>query len=210
MTLVEGEDATDHHGHGTHVASTIAGSGAASQGRYRGVAPDATLLAGKVCDSGGWCQESSVVAGMRWAAEQGADVVNLSLGYPDTAETDPLEQAVQELTARHGTLFVVAAGNDGQDRSVGSPASAPAALAVGAVDDQNAMANFSSRGPRIGDAGLKPEITAPGVDITAARALEGGYVAMSGTSMATPHVAGRRRSWPACGPTGARTGSSRR
>jgi hypothetical protein len=189
-TLVEGEDAIDHHGHGTHVASTIAGSGAASQGRYRGVAPDATLLDGKVCDGGGWCQESNVLAGMRWAAEQGADVVNLSLGHTDTAETDPLEQAVQELTARHGTLFVVAGGNDGKDRSIGSPASAPAALAVGAVDGQNALANFSSRGPRLGDSGLKPEITAPGVDITAARTLEGGYVAMSGTSMATPHVAG--------------------
>ncbi|MEJ3748660.1 S8 family serine peptidase [Actinomycetes bacterium KLBMP 9797] len=190
VTLVEGEDGRDHNGHGTHVAATIAGSGAASQGRYRGVAPDATLLAGKVCDAGGWCPDSSILAGMQWAVEQGADVVNLSLGGPDTAGTDPLEAAVQELTARHGTLFVIAAGNEGRDRTVSSPASAPAALAVGAVDDQDAVADFSSRGPRLGDSGLKPEITAPGVDITAARALAGGYATMSGTSMASPHVAG--------------------
>ncbi|PZF91692.1 S8 family peptidase [Micromonospora deserti] len=190
VNLVEGEDDKDNFGHGTHVASTIAGSGVASEGRYRGVAPDAALLDVKVCDAGGWCPESYTLAGMQWAAERGADVVNMSLGWPDAPGMDLLEESVQDLTARHGTLFVVAAGNEFRDRTVSSPASAPAALAVGAVDDQNAVANFSSRGPRLGDSGLKPEITAPGVDITAARANEGGYVTMQGTSMATPHVTG--------------------
>ncbi|MFG1947260.1 S8 family serine peptidase [Nonomuraea sp. NPDC048826] len=186
-------DAVDHDGHGTHIASTIAGSGAASGGRYKGVAPGVSLLAGKVCVS--WCEESAVLAGMQWASEQGAKVVNLSLGGADTPEIDPLESAVATLTQRHGTLFVVAVGNTGTERSVESPASADAALAVGAVTKSDELADFSSRGPRVTDSALKPDITAPGADIVAAPAKdapfgEGSYLAMSGTSMSTPHVVG--------------------
>jgi subtilisin family serine protease len=193
-------DTLDHVGHGTHVASTITGSGAASGGRYRGVAPDARLYSAKVCVSYG-CQESWILAGMQWvAAEQNAKVVNMSLGGGDTPEVDPLEQAVQTLTAQYGTLFVIAAGNSGEDASVGSPATADDALAVGAVTKTDELASFSSRGPRVGDSALKPEITAPGVDIVAARGKdgeigpptgpEGRYLRLSGTSMATPHVSG--------------------
>jgi subtilisin family serine protease len=191
-------DTRDTDGHGTHVASTIAGTGKASGGRYTGVAPGAKLLVGKVC-AGSACQESAILAGMEWAAAAGAKVVNLSLGGTDTAADDPLEVAVERLSARYGTLFVVAAGNDGSygAETVSSPASADAALAVGAVDSADALASFSGRGPRVHDAALKPEIVAPGVDITAARSRfsdrgERGerYVAMSGTSMATPHVTG--------------------
>ena len=180
------------------MASTIAGSGAASGGKYRGVAPDATLLDGKVCEDNG-CADSAILAGMQWAAvEKQAAVVNLSLGGSDTPEVDPLEEAVQTLTAQTGTLFVIAAGNDGTDGSVGSPGTADAALAVGAVDRDDELADFSSRGPRVGDDALKPDITAPGVDIVAARSADGDigdpvgeqYVTLSGTSMATPHVAG--------------------
>ncbi|MFF0151396.1 S8 family serine peptidase [Micromonospora sp. NPDC005203] len=196
--FTEAADARDTVGHGTHVASTIAGTGAASGGKYRGVAPDATLLDGKVCEDAG-CPDSAILAGMQWAAvEKKAAVVNLSLGGWDTPEVDPLEEAVQTLTAQTGTLFVIAAGNDGADGSVGSPASADAALAVGAVDRDDELADFSSRGPRVGDEALKPDITAPGVDIVAARSANGvigdpvgdRYVTISGTSMATPHVAG--------------------
>ncbi|MFI6737849.1 S8 family serine peptidase [Nonomuraea sp. NPDC050451] len=191
--FTEVQDARDVIGHGTHVASTIAGSGAASDGRYRGVAPGVTLLDGKVCEST-WCTDSAVLAGMQWAAEQGARVVNLSLGSPDTPGTDPLEEALQTLSERYGTLFVTAAGNYGADRTLISPGTADAALAVGAVSKAGEQAGFASRGPRAGDDGLKPEITAPGVDITAARGKDspgdGSYVAMSGTSMATPHVTG--------------------
>lgn len=192
------EDDLDHVGHGTHVASTIAGTGAGSNGRYKGVAPGANLLDGKVCVEFG-CAESWILAGMQWAAESGARVVNMSLGGGDTPEIDPIEQAVNDLTARYGTLFVIAAGNSGflGDYSLSSPASADAALAVGAVDKSDVLAVFSSRGPRIGDAGVKPEITAPGVQITAARGKDGQigepgqlYATASGTSMATPHVAG--------------------
>ncbi|MET7469685.1 S8 family serine peptidase [Micromonospora sp. NPDC005686] len=196
--FTEETDPDDIVGHGTHVASTIAGSGAASGGKYRGVAPDATLLSGKVCEVYG-CTESAILAGMQWAAaEQHATVANMSLSGGDTPEVDPLEQAVETLTEQHGTLFVIAAGNDGADGSVGSPATADAALAVGAVDRDDALADFSSRGPRVGDGAIKPDITAPGVEIVAARAANGQigdpvgdrYVSLSGTSMATPHVAG--------------------
>ncbi|MFI6133981.1 S8 family serine peptidase [Micromonospora sp. NPDC051141] len=194
----EEADPDDIVGHGTHVASIIAGSGAASGGKYRGVAPDATLLSGKVCEEFG-CTESAILAGMQWAAaEQHATVINMSLGGFDTPEVDPLEQAVESLTAQTGSLFVVAAGNDGADGSVGSPSTADAALSVGAVDRDDDLADFSSRGPRAGDGAIKPDITAPGVDIVAARAAHGQigdpvgdrYVSLSGTSMATPHVAG--------------------
>ncbi|WP_433535602.1 S8 family serine peptidase [Micromonospora sp. CA-249363] len=196
--FTEVADARDTVGHGTHVASTIAGSGAASDGRYRGVAPDATLLDGKVCEDQG-CTDSAILAGMQWAAvDKKAAVVNMSLSGWDTPEVDPLEEAVQTLTAETGTLFVLAAGNDGSDGSVGSPASADAGLAVGAVDRDDELADFSSRGPRTGDDALKPDITAPGVDIVAAKSANGvigdpvgdRYVTLSGTSMATPHVAG--------------------
>ncbi|MFD0579509.1 S8 family peptidase [Dactylosporangium darangshiense] len=192
------EDNRDLVGHGTHVASTIAGTGAASSGRYAGVAPGAQLLDGKVCVVDG-CNESWILAGMQWAAEQGAQIVNLSLGSYDTPGLDPIEQAVQDLTAQQNILFVVAAGNTGPGAgTVTSPASADAALAVGAVDKGDQLADFSSRGPRAGDGGVKPDLTAPGVDIVAARskdASEGtpigeSYLRMSGTSMATPHVTG--------------------
>ncbi|MFU8850183.1 S8 family peptidase [Micromonospora sp. SL1-18] len=197
QNFTEGEeDDRDRVGHGTHVASTIAGSGAGSGGKYRGAAPGASLLDGKVCVQFG-CLESWIVAGMQWAAESGASVVNMSLGGPNSPEVDPLEQAVNSLTAQHGTLFVIAAGNDGADDTVSSPATAEAALAVAAFTKSDELAEFSSRGPSADGWAVKPEIAAPGVDIVAARGKDGFlgepgqlYMPLSGTSMATPHVAG--------------------
>ncbi|WP_203906693.1 S8 family peptidase [Rhizocola hellebori] len=193
-------EAIDDHGHGTHVASTIAGTGAASTGRYKGVAPDASLIIGKVCDSGGSCRDSDIIAGMEWAAiEQGADVISLSLGGCCSDGTDPMSQVVNTLTAQTGALFVIAAGNDGSGPgTIGAPGAADAALTVGAVSKTDQLAGFSSRGPRSGDSAIKPEITAPGVDIVAARAagtsmgtpVGASYTTASGTSMATPHVSG--------------------
>nr|WP_307531252.1 S8 family peptidase [Streptomyces umbrinus] len=195
-------DATDKYGHGTHVASIAAGTGAKSAGKYKGVAPGAQLLNGKVLDDNGFGDDSGILAGMDWAAEQGADVVNLSLGGGDTAEIDPLEAQVNKLSAEKGILFAIAAGNSGEfgEQTVGSPGSAAAALTVGAVDDSDKLADFSSTGPGL-DGAIKPDVTAPGVDTTAASAKgsiiaqevgekPAGYVTISGTSMATPHVAG--------------------
>ena len=193
----ESADTLDRFGHGTHVASTAVGTGAASGGRFRGVAPEAKLLSGKVLDDYGFGQMSDVIAGMEWAVEEGADVVNLSLSSEPTDGSDPAALAVDRLTEESGTLFVTSAGNDGPGpETVASPATADAALAVGAVDGEDVLAPFSSRGPRVVDGAIKPEITAPGVEITAARSTtadDGGgeaYVSMSGTSMAAPHVAG--------------------
>ncbi|TWP48120.1 S8 family serine peptidase [Lentzea tibetensis] len=180
-------DNTDNVGHGTHVGSTIASGGAT----YGGVAPDAQIMDGKVCVDYG-CRESWILDGMRWAAEEGAAVVNLSLGGPDSEEIDPLEEMVNVLSEQHGTLFVIAAGNSGYGgkETVASPGSAEAALTVGAVDRDESIAPFSSRGPRIGDGAIKPDVTAPGVGIVAAKAGTADHIAYSGTSMATPHVAG--------------------
>ncbi|MET8331888.1 S8 family serine peptidase [Streptomyces sp. NPDC005181] len=193
--IPEEPEITDYHGHGTHTASTIAGTGSASDGKERGVAPGARLEIGKVLNGRGSGQESWIIAGMEWAArDQQAKIVSMSLGGGGDA-TDPMSQAVDQLSRETGALFVIAAGNGGP-QSIGSPGAADSALTVGAVDSSDHLASFSSTGPRGGDAGLKPEITAPGVDILAARSqynAEGGsgyYTTMSGTSMATPHVAG--------------------
>jgi subtilase family protein len=192
--------AGDRFGHGTHVASTIAGTGSASSGRYQGVAPEAELFDGKVCDDTGSCQDSAILAGMEWAAtEVKARIVNLSLGGPDAPGIDPLEEAVNRLSTETGTLFVIAAGNEGPgERTIQSPGSADAGLTVGAVDKHNQLADFSSRGPRVGDAAVKPDLSAPGVSIVAAKAKDSligepvgdDYLRLEGTSMATPHVAG--------------------
>ncbi|MGK5694018.1 S8 family peptidase [Streptomyces sp. URMC 128] len=221
-------DTSDKVGHGTHVASIAAGTGAKSGGKYKGVAPGAKIINGKVLDDGGFGSDSEVLAGIEWAAAEGADVVNMSLGGGDTPAIDPLEAAVNKLSEEKGILFAIAAGNEGDfgEQTIGSPGSAAAALTVGAVDDKDVLADFSSRGPGL-DGALKPDVTAPGVDITAASApgnqiaqevgeKPAGYMTISGTSMATPHVAGaaailkqQHPAWKHAELKGALTGSTK-
>jgi len=196
---VDGGDAADHFGHGTHVASTISGTGAASGGDRKGVAPGAQLVIGKVLDDNGEGSDSTVISGMEWAATQ-ARVINMSLGGSEPSDgTDPLSLALDALSDRTGALFVVAAGNDGPvDGTVSAPGAASRALTVGAVDGTDTVAGFSSRGPLVNSHAAKPDLVAPGVEVVAARAagttmgrpIDDRYVASSGTSMATPHVAG--------------------
>jgi len=195
-SFVPGEAVTDINGHGTHVAGTIAGTGASSSGNYKGVAPGADLIVGKVLGGAeGYGQDSWVLAGMEWAAQEGADVVSMSLGDTMPSDgTDPMAQAVDALSEQYDTLFVIAAGNAGPE-SISTPGAAESALTVGAVDKTDQLAGFSSTGPLFRSGALKPDITAPGVDITAPRSQEmptgsGYYQTMSGTSMATPHVSG--------------------
>jgi subtilisin family serine protease len=203
QSFIPGETAADGYGHGTHVASIVAGSGAASGGQYKGIAPGAQLLIGKVLDNTGTGTDSEIIAGMQWAAAQGAKVANLSLGGAPTNGTDPLSQALNQISQSSGTLFVVAAGNNGAPESVDAPGSADQALTVGAVDKTAPynLASYSSQGPRLGDHAVKPDITAPGSNIIAAAAKGSylanaldpngtGYMPLSGTSMATPHVTG--------------------
>ncbi|MFF1376837.1 S8 family serine peptidase [Streptomyces sp. NPDC058308] len=196
-SFIPGEEVADRNGHGTHVTSTVGGSGAASEGnKERGVAPGATLAVGKVLSNEGFGSESEIIAGMEWAAKDvDAKVVSMSLGSQEASDgTDPMAAAVNSLTRETGALFVIAAGNTGAPSSIGSPGAADSALTVGAVDSADEAAYFTSRGPRAGDHALKPDLSAPGVGILAARSQladgAGLYTEMSGTSMATPHVAG--------------------
>ncbi|WP_067484921.1 S8 family serine peptidase [Actinomadura hibisca] len=193
--------AGDVFGHGTHVASILAGTGAASDGRYRGVAPDASVVSGKVIGDDGEGQESWLIDGMTWAAREAkAKVVNLSMTcFCDSPAVDPVEQALNDLSAETGTLFIGAAGDlvwpiPGL---VALPGAAAEALAVSSVDAQDRPA-VSTQGPRPWDYAVKPEIMAPGVGIVAARAsgsnigspVDDRYTRLSGTSAAAPHVAG--------------------
>jgi subtilisin family serine protease len=192
----------DGIGHGTHVASIIAGTGAAPGGVAEGVAPGAKLLIGKVIDNSGSGEDSMILAGMQWAVNQHADVVNMSLGGDVSDGTDLLSAAVNQYSATTSTLFVIAAGNNGDfgSQTVTAPGAAASALTVGAVDGSDQLASFSGRGPRAGDGIVKPEVVAPGVGIYAARAAGTSmgavdpnnpyYTSADGTSMATPNVAG--------------------
>ncbi|MGC4941732.1 S8 family serine peptidase [Kribbella sp. DT2] len=189
--------AEDDNGHGTHVASLVVGNGAGSDGARQGIAPAAELISGKVLAADGFGQESWVIAGMEWAAAQGADVVNLSLSSTPGDGDDLVSTALDRLTESSGTLFVAAAGNRGNfgatPYTIGSPGIAASALTVGAVDAAGQQANFSSEGPTKGTYRLKPDLAAPGVEIPGARAgaRDGDlYVPMSGTSQATPLVTG--------------------
>ncbi|MGH3734295.1 MAG: S8 family peptidase [Micromonosporaceae bacterium] len=190
QNFTDSDTTGDRVGHGTHVASIIAGTGAASDGRYAGAAPKATLVNAKVLDDSGSGAWSGVIAGMEWAATR-ADVVNMSLGGGASDGADPISQALNVISEETGALFVVAAGNEElRPQSVTTPAAADAALAVGATTRDGAVtAYYSSVGPRLDNWALKPEISAPGSGIVAARAGSDGYVGYSGTSMAAPHVA---------------------
>ncbi|OKJ71492.1 S8 family serine peptidase [Streptomyces sp. CB02460] len=191
-TFVTTPATDDRTGHGTHTASTAAGTGAASHGTYAGMAPKADLLIGKVLDDDGSGSLSGIVNGMEWAVDQGARVVSMSLGSDgDTACAGPGVDAVERLSDK--ALFVIAAGNASLHGTVSTPGCAPSALTVGAVDRKNATASFSSRGPSVDGVSAKPDIASQGVGVVAANSGGRGaqaYQEMSGTSMATPHVAG--------------------
>lgn len=194
---------SDVYGHGTHVASIVAGTGEVSGGVNRGIAPGAHIINAKVLNDVGYGADSWIIAGMEWAAENGADIINMSLGDPGvyTDGTDPTSLAVNRLSEQYDTLFVISAGNEGKGgtaTTVSTPGTADSALTVGAVNDFDNLTSFSSIGPRFGDWAIKPDIVAPGDGIVAARAkgakigswIDEYYMAESGTSMAAPAVAG--------------------
>lgn len=178
-TLIPGSNSyNDDHGHGTHVAGTIAALKENSRGVV-GVAPGARLLAVKVLARDGFSRGDSVAHGVTWAANNGARVINLSLG--SRAASDSLRRAVVYARSRN-VIICAAAGND-----YGAPVSYPAAfddacIAVAATDRENRRAPFSNRGPQV-------DLSAPGVLIRSTH-LGNGYREMNGTSMATPHVSG--------------------
>ena len=194
---------SDDNGHGTHVAGIVAANGV-----VKGVAPDANLLAYKVLDASGTGSSSMIIAGINDAVDpdgnpatnDGARVINLSLGGIGDPD-DPMSQAADN-AASLGVTVVVAAGNGGPgEQSIGSPGTARRAITVGATDKSDHLASFSSQGPVIWNNGaiLKPDVVAPGVAICSTRwgsswpgaeCIDSVHVTASGTSMATPHVAG--------------------
>ncbi|QYJ75944.1 S8 family serine peptidase [Shewanella sp. FJAT-52076] len=181
----------DVNGHGTHTASTIAGTGAESNGLWVGVAPGAELIIGKVLGNNGGGSTSGILNGMQWAVAQGADIVSMSLGGSGTSCSGPLVDMVEALSNQ--ALFVVSAGNSFTRETVGLPGCAPSALTVGALDRDNNTASFSSRGPSPDGHSAKPDISSQGVDVVAAASGGFGstaYRALSGTSMSAPHVSG--------------------
>jgi serine protease AprX len=192
----------DDEGHGTHVAGTIAGEGEGDP-VLRGVAPGAGLVGIKVLDENAQGFTSDVVTGIEWVVDNkdlyGIEALNISLGAfdPDIGCRDGSSPDSMAVNAAHaaGLVVSVAAGNDGPATcTVGSPGDAKDALTVGAMGDLGAngffQADFSSRGPTA-DGRVKPDVSAPGVDIESALAGSGtGYTSMNGTSMAAPFVAG--------------------
>ncbi|MBA4493196.1 S8 family serine peptidase [Paenactinomyces guangxiensis] len=188
----------DDQGHGTHVAGIAAGSGDGNSA-YTGVAPGAALVGVKVLDQNGSGSMSDVTAGIDWAISNkdvyGIKVINMSLGTTGSSDgTDATSQAANRASDA-GIVVAVAAGNSGPARkTIGSPGAADKALTVGAMADPGEkgfnLASFSSRGTTA-DGRIKPDIAAPGFNITAAQAnSNNGYVTYSGTSMATPFTAG--------------------
>ncbi|MDA7977626.1 MAG: S8 family peptidase [Pirellulales bacterium] len=167
--------AEDAHGHGTHCASVI---GARADGRgIRGGASACQLLIGKVLGDSGAGSDQSIVDGLEWAVDQGADVISMSLGSP--TESSTIRDAIRRATFE-GCFVICAAGNTGQADSVYYPGKWTETIAVSAVDEGGRIASYSSRGPEV-------DIAAPGSNVLGA-APGGGYVRMSGTSMATPLV----------------------
>lgn len=189
----------DDHGHGTHVAATAAGNGDLSSGGLKGVAPDAQIYAYKVLSSAGSGSSLGIITAIEAAVDDGADVISMSLG--GNGEPDSPMGVASNNAMKSGVVVVVAAGNSGPGKeTIGSPGNAHDIITVGATDKSDKIASFSSRGPT-STSMIKPEIIAPGVNICAAQwdswlssrlcspNLDK-HIAISGTSMATPHVAG--------------------
>ncbi|MCC3651589.1 S8 family peptidase [Streptomyces sp. S07_1.15] len=174
--FVDGDaDAQDGHGHGTHVAGTIAGTS-------HGVAKQADVVGVRVLDDEGSGTIAQVIAGIDWVAKNAEKpaVANMSLGGILNAQ---LDDAVRGAIAS-GVTFTVAAGNNGLPTLLFSPARVTEAITVGATDRTDARASFSNWGPGV-------DVFAPGVDITSAWHTSGSATnTISGTSMAAPHAAG--------------------
>ncbi len=178
-SFVDGEDTTDQNGHGTHVA-----------GIAYGVAKDSAIYNAKVLNKAGAGTTSQIIAGINWAVENNVDIISMSFGGMFTELDGPLASAVKE-AINNGVIFVVASGNCktgcGGFYGVTTPGNVKEVITIGAVDNNNVVASFSS-GDTFGEY-IKPDVTAPGIDITSTW-LNNGEKTSSGTSMSTPFVAG--------------------
>ncbi|HLW77344.1 MAG TPA: S8 family peptidase, partial [Bryobacteraceae bacterium] len=207
---------TDDYGHGTHVAGIAAGNGSASGGLYAGLAPNANLIDLRVLDQNGVSNDSVVIAALEQAvklkSKYNIRVINLSIGRPifESCSKDPLCREVEAAWA-NGVVVVVAAGNLGRDgyATITCPGNSPHAITVGAMKTENTyartddqIASYSSKGPTYIDLTVKPDLVAPGNQVTSLldpgstlaaefpANVAGQYFTLSGTSMATPVVSG--------------------
>ncbi|RKT88193.1 Subtilase family protein [Saccharopolyspora antimicrobica] len=193
-SFVEGQDVQDGHGHGTHVIGTSCGPRTFAEGPGYGIASEASIYAGKVLGDDGSGTDGGILSGIQWAISNGCAVVSMSLGAatePGAPYSDAFEKVAQRAMER-GTLIIAAAGNESQRSAgtiapVGHPANCPSIMAIGALDSQLQIADFSSGTvDQIGQV----DLAGPGVDVYSSWPGAERYRKLSGTSMATPHVAG--------------------
>ncbi|MER5389687.1 S8 family serine peptidase [Saccharopolyspora sp. NPDC002686] len=193
-SFVEGQDVQDGHGHGTHVIGTSCGPRTSSEGPGYGIASEASIYAGKVLGDDGSGSDSGILSGIQWAISNGCAVVSMSLGaptQPGAPYSDAFEKVAQRAMER-GTLIIAAAGNESERSAgtiapVGHPANCPSIMAIGAIDSQLQIADFSSG--TVDEIG-QVDLVGPGVDVYSSWPGAERYRKLSGTSMATPHVSG--------------------
>jgi subtilisin family serine protease len=192
-SFVQGQAVQDAHGHGTHCVGTSCGPKAPPGGTRRyGVATSDDILVGKVLSNQGSGSDLGILAGIEWAVTNGAAVISMSLGA-DVRQVSARYETAGRRALQAGCLIVAAAGNNADRASgnmgfVGIPANSPSIMAVGAVDANMRMANFSARSNPV--AGGKVDIAGPGAAVYSSWPMPTRYRSISGTSMATPHVAG--------------------
>ena len=193
-SFISGESVQDGQGHGTHCVGTACGPRKPSFGPRYGVAYESEIFVGKVLSNAGSGADGGILAGINWAVQNRCQVVSMSLGAP-TFLAQPYSDVYQRAATnaeRKGTLIVAAAGNEsarpGLIQPVTHPANCPTILAVGALDTARAVAPFSCGGLNPG--GGEVNVAGPGVGIYSSYPMPRRYHTISGTSMATPHVAG--------------------
>jgi subtilisin family serine protease len=194
QSFIEGEEAQDGHGHGTHCIGTACGSDQPSTLPRYGIAHKAEIYAGKVLSNQGSGQDGGILQGIEWAIRNQCAVISMSLGAgvaPGQTFSRVFERVARRALAA-GTVIIAAAGNESERPGfiapVGHPANCPSIMAVGAVDVQGQIAPFSCGG--LNPDGGQVDIAAPGVDVYSSWPRPTLYRRLRGTSMATPHVAG--------------------
>lgn len=194
-SFINGEEVQDANGHGTHCIGTACGPLLPPTLPRYGVAYNAEIYAGKVLSNAGGGDDGGILAGINWAIASGCPIISMSLGAPTTP--GQTFSRVYENVARRaldrGTLIIAAAGNDswrqyGVAAPVSHPANCPSIMAVAALDFKLKVATFSNGG--INPNGGQIDIAGPGVDVYSTWPMPTRYNTISGTSMATPHVAG--------------------